>query len=282
MRVEDQQRQRDTGGGPEIEPGLFGRVNNYFLLIYAFACYLMASSLSGLLYLGGRVTLSVMVPAVIGYLLPLWVLTARYGLGLARQMRLGRPDAPTAVLVLAASAAVIYPFDSVTWLFERWRPADSDYISILLAFKPKGMLHFLAMALGMAVLTPLGEEMLFRGLVQQTFRRNMGAAAAVFLSGLVFGVSHGTLFLIPGAALLGMMIAWVFQRTGNLIYAVMIHAVFNFVSLWRLHGATEESLRATGGPGPDWRWLLGSAIVLVMVLRMLAGRTRGERDAGGT
>lgn len=275
MSVEDQRRQYDTGGEPPIDPGLFGRVNNYFLLIYAFACYLMASSLSGLLYLGGRATLSVVIPALVGYLLPLWVLTARYGLSLPRETRLRRPDAPAAALVLAASAAVIYPFDSVTWLFERWRPADSDYISILLAFKPKGILHFAAMTLGMAVLTPLGEEMLFRGLLQQTLRRNMGAATAVVLSGLLFAVSHGTLFLIPGVALLGIMIAWVYHRTGNLLYAVLIHAVFNFFSLWRLHEATEESLRSAGGPGPDWRWLLGSAVVLVAALRMLAGRTRG-------
>ncbi|MDD3642876.1 MAG: type II CAAX endopeptidase family protein [Candidatus Krumholzibacteria bacterium] len=277
MPVEDRQMQHDTGGGPPIEPGLFGRANNYFLLIYAFACYLMASSLSGLLYLGGRVTLSVILPALIGYLLPLRVLTARYGLSLAGEMRLGRPVAATAALVLAASVAVIYPFDSVAWLFERWRPADSDYISILLAFKPKGILHFIVMALGMAVLTPVGEELLFRGLVQQTFRRNMGAATAIALSGTIFAVAHGTLFLMPAVALLGVMIAWVYHRTQNLIYAILIHAVFNFASLWRLHEATEESLRATDGPGPDWRWLLGSLVVLALTLRILAGMRR-ERD----
>lgn len=283
MPVEDQRRQYDTGGGPEIEPGLFGRTNNYFLLIYAFACYLMASSLSGLLYLGGRATLSVIVPAVVGYLLPLWVLAARYGLSLPRVMRLGRPEPVTAALVLAASAAVIYPFDSVAWLFERWRPADSDYISILLSFKPKGALHFLALTLGMAVLTPLGEEMLFRGLVQQTLRRNAGAAAAIALSGLLFAVAHGTLHLIPAVALLGMMIAWVFHRTGNLLYAILIHAAFNFVSLWRLHEATEESLRAAGGPGPDWRWLIGSLLVLWWSLAALSRRPGSPpgTDGGG-
>jgi membrane protease YdiL (CAAX protease family) len=104
----------------------------------------------------------------------------------------------------------------------------------------------------------------------------MRAAAAVILSGLLFGISHGTLFLIPGIALLGMMIAWVYHRTENLLYAIMIHAVFNFVSLWRLHEATEESLRTTGGPGPDWRWLLGSVIALVWALAALAGRMRGR------
>ena len=55
------------GEQPPEEPGLFGRMNNWFLLIYAFACFLMASSLVGILYLNGNVVLSVILPGVFGY-----------------------------------------------------------------------------------------------------------------------------------------------------------------------------------------------------------------------
>ncbi|MCX5753428.1 MAG: hypothetical protein NTW97_07230, partial [Candidatus Krumholzibacteria bacterium] len=47
-------------GGPAVDPagpapGIFDRINNYLLLVYAFACLLMNYSLAGLFYFEGMI-----------------------------------------------------------------------------------------------------------------------------------------------------------------------------------------------------------------------------------
>ncbi len=275
----DERNETQNPGGEDspVDPGLFGRMNNWMLLIYAFACFLMASSLVGILYLNGNVVLSVILPAVFGYILPLLILTRRYRLGFANEFRLSSPDAVTAALVILIAAAAIYPVDAVSWFFRRGRPVENDYIEILLAFKPKGAWHFAGMALGLGLAGPLGEELLFRGTIQSVFHRNMRPAAAVLLSALVFAVSHGVLYVIPGVWVLGIVLAYVFYRTGVLTYSVIIHSIFNLFSLYRLNGLSEETIRAFEWTPPDPGWLLATSAVLAGALALFARHTSRRR-----
>ncbi len=261
------------GEEPGVEPGLFGRMNNWFLLIYAFACFMMASSLVGILYLNGNVVLSVILPGIFGYILPLMIITRRYNLSFFSEFRLRLPDAVTTALVILIAAAAIYPVDSLSYLFRRGRPVDPDYINILLAFKPKGAWHFAGMALGLGLIGPLGEELLFRGTVQSIFHRNMTAAAAIIISALVFALSHSVLYLVPGVTLLGIILGFVFYRTGVLTYAFIIHAVFNLFSLYRLNGISEETISDFDWSPPDPGWLIASVIVLLAALVIFTRHT---------
>jgi membrane protease YdiL (CAAX protease family) len=261
------------GEGPAGEPGLFGRMNNWFLLIYAFACYLMASSLVGLLYLNGNVVLSVILPGIVGYILPMVIITRRYNLSFTGELRLLAPDAVTAALVIVIAAAAIYPVDAIAYLARKGRPVDTDYINILLAFKPKGVWHYAAMALGLGVITPIGEEVLFRGVVQSIFHRNMTPFGAILLGSLVFAASHGVLYVIPGAMALGAVLGFVFYRTGVLTYAVMIHALFNLFSLYRLSRLSEETILDYQWAAPGAGGLAASSVVLIAALVLLVRHT---------
>jgi membrane protease YdiL (CAAX protease family) len=268
--------------GPQEEPGLFGRMNNWFLLIYALACYLMASSLMGIFYLNGNVVLSVIVPGVFGYILPLMIITRRYSLSFLEEFRLHAPDARTMLIVIIIAAAAIYPVDALSWLFRRGRPVDSDYIEILLAFKPKGVWNFAGMALGLGIITAVGEELLYRGTVQSIFHRNMSVFAAVSLAALVFAASHGSAYVIPGTTLLGAILGWVFYRTGILTYSIAIHAIFNLFSLYRLSRLSEETIRAWEWSAPDVTRLVISTAVLIAALvwfnRSTARTAQGPLD----
>jgi membrane protease YdiL (CAAX protease family) len=265
--VEEQNEEYGPEGEePQVEPGLFDSMNNWFLLIYAFACFMMASSLVGILYLNGNVVLSVILPAIFGYILPLAIITRRYNLSFIGEFRLSVPDATTTALVIIIAAAAIYPVDALSWFFRRGRQVDSDYIEILLAFKPKGALHLIGMAVGLGLITPLGEELLYRGTIQAIFHRNMTAIAAILVSALVFALSHGVLYLIPGVTLLGIILAYVFYRTGSLIYTVMIHSIFNLFSLYRLNGLSEDTIREFEWSAPSVGWLVATSLILLFVL----------------
>ncbi len=82
--------------------------------------------------------------------------------------------------------------------------------------------------LGTCIIAPLGEEFLFRKLlIDRT--RGYGDMTAILLSGLLFGLFHGNLFQFFYAFLLGMILAYVYTRSGNLWWCVAMHAVVNFL-----------------------------------------------------
>lgn len=72
----------------------------------------------------------------------------------------------------------------------------------------------------------LCEEALFRGALLDGLRP-FPPAAACLLSGMVFGLFHGSLFRFLPVALLGAALAAVVLRTGNWALAVLFHALHN-------------------------------------------------------
>ncbi len=80
--------------------------------------------------------------------------------------------------------------------------------------------------LGACVCAPLGEEFIFRKLLIDRSRR-YGDTVSILLSGFFFGLFHGNLFQFFYAFLLGVILAYIYTRTGNLWWCVGMHAVVN-------------------------------------------------------
>lgn len=253
----------------EPAPGIFDRFNNYFLLFYALACFLMYYSISGLLILRGSLILSLSIPGIIAFLIPLYVLSRRFSLKFREEYRLEAPDLLTAALVLLVSGSAILPVDALSSFFERRQPPEADYINFLLAIKPKGALSFLAIAFGTIAATPFTEELLFRGFIQRIFQRNMRGPLAVALAGIFFGLCHFSVPLLPGIVLLGLILGYVFYRTGNLTYPVIAHSLFNLISLLRLNALSESSIKAGEFPAPPLVWTFISAVGLILGILLL-------------
>lgn len=96
--------------------------------------------------------------------------------------------------------------------------------------------------LGAAVVVPIGEEILFRGYLFQTLRRigegrAWGLPAAYLISATVFGLAHalsateGVLALIVPTLVMGLVLAWVVQRTDSVLPSIIAHAINNGVAL---------------------------------------------------
>ncbi len=83
-------------------------------------------------------------------------------------------------------------------------------------------------AFWMVICAPVMEEYVFRKLiVDRTVRYGQGTA--VLLSGLMFGLFHGNLNQFVYAFVLGMLLAYLYVKTGNLKITIAIHMMINFM-----------------------------------------------------
>lgn len=80
-------------------------------------------------------------------------------------------------------------------------------------------------ALGLA--PALGEELLFRGLIQQTARHWLPAGSAVTVSAIAFGLLHLDLAQSSAAFLMGLYLGIAVERSGSLLVAMLSHALNN-------------------------------------------------------
>lgn len=107
----------------------------------------------------------------------------------------------------------------------RWF-GDDDPQGVLHAAAQGGALPFIASLIGGALFTPIGEEILFRGVVANALNR-YGALAGVGLSAVIFGIAHGISVILPVAIMVGVLSAILFRRTGSIWPCVVLHGVYN-------------------------------------------------------
>jgi len=84
------------------------------------------------------------------------------------------------------------------------------------------------MVIAFVVLAPVFEELVFRKVIVDRVLP-FGEWPAILFSGITFGLFHGNLTQFFYAALLGMLLAYVYIRTGNVLYTIGIHACINFL-----------------------------------------------------
>jgi len=78
-----------------------------------------------------------------------------------------------------------------------------------------------------AVMGPLFEEILFRGVIYTSMRSVLPAALAIPLNGLLFSAIHGDLNTLVPLATLGMLLAYGFERTRSLATSGICHGLWN-------------------------------------------------------
>ncbi|WP_124067934.1 type II CAAX endopeptidase family protein [Clostridium sp. E02] len=80
----------------------------------------------------------------------------------------------------------------------------------------------------MVIMAPICEEFLFRKLLIDRVRI-YGDRAAILISAIIFGLSHGNFYQFFYAFGIGLVLAYVYIRTGRLRYTILFHMIINFM-----------------------------------------------------
>lgn len=133
----------------------------------------------------------------------------------------------------------------------------------------------------LAVVAPLTEEALFRGLIQRGFAQRYGAGAAVVMASALFALFHLNVWQALAAFVAGLYLGWIYGITGSLGAPLVAHAVFNGlpVTLAALGFTVVGYNQPTHGAAfQPWPWTLGGAAVLAGGLWLTGKSIPGERQ----
>lgn len=80
------------------------------------------------------------------------------------------------------------------------------------------------------ILAPLAEEVVFRGAILRTLLGIMSKKnhwVAIMISAAIFGIVHANLAQFVNALLMGLLLGWMYYRTGSLVPGILLHWVNN-------------------------------------------------------
>ena len=172
-----------------------------------------------------------LVSTQVALLLVSWFLVFRPG------AMAGLPSLPGRNATAAITSGV--GWGVVAWLGSTGVAAVVVYMLELLGIEPEpqaaeraiAMLDPLLVILAVVILAPIAEEIFFRGVVFNALLRESGRRWAYIGSSALFAVIHVSLVALVPIFLLGLALAWIYRRTGNLLAPMAMHATVNAISV---------------------------------------------------
>ncbi len=118
---------------------------------------------------------------------------------------------------------------------------------------------FIAIILG----APLFEEYIYRGIILDGLLKNYPPWLAIIVTSVLFGAIHVNPIQLISATLGGLFLGWVYYKSKNLIYCMMIHLVINLTGFFMLRTVGVEQVFEKGFIGLSGG--MGNVLGIVMV-----------------
>ena len=124
---------------------------------------------------------------------------------------------PVLIAVLAAIALFVNMIHYV--------PQKQPVVELFL--KEKNTSFLLYTSLFAAVLGPIIEELFFRGFMYNAFKKRIGVFAAMLITAAMFAALHAHAVGFLPIMILGMLLAYLYEKTGTLVSSITVHAIHN-------------------------------------------------------
>jgi membrane protease YdiL (CAAX protease family) len=97
-----------------------------------------------------------------------------------------------------------------------------------------------------ALVAPFTEELFLRGIIFRGYLLAKGPVVAYGMSSALFAVLHLNLPAFLPLFVIGLVLAWLYQRTGSLVPCIVAHGVNNGMAFLVLRFAPEHLVAGTG------------------------------------
>ncbi len=194
------------------------------------------------------------------------------------------------VLVMVISPIIywIYGLNQQMELPEAWsaleasmkRAEEESEKTIQLLLSATGTQAFLINILVIAILPAVGEELLFRGVLQNIFRTLFNNPhLAIWIGAILFSALHMQWYGFFPRLLLGAMFGYIYFWSGSIFLSIFAHFINNgaavAVEMWGGEGGSEAIEKAL--LNSPWWLLLLSLLAVVVLLRAIQLQTQNTQ-----
>ena len=194
-------------------------------------------------------------------LVPLFWFLISHREPLFKRLRLTPIPRQTALFTLLFSFGLIIVFDEVDRIIQIFIPAPEYILNLNGLLQPESVGGFILLFTAVVLIAPLGEELLFRGFLQQFLEEHWkDVTRAILITALFFAVIHMNPYWFVQIYILGITLGFLSWKTGSVLPPLLLHGmnnggamVFSFTSagnqsfyLWNAHVAPWILVLAVG------------------------------------
>ena len=134
---------------------------------------------------------------------------------------------PIVVTIILMLLTIIY---SVVWIGIFGEPSINTDVG---TYWESSSIDIALLFLSVAIVTPIVEELMFRGYILDAINRKHSDWTAIIWSSILFGLLHlfGGVFYIGSALIGGIIYGWIRMRTGSLLPSIASHMMWNTLAL---------------------------------------------------
>lgn len=135
---------------------------------------------------------------------------------------------------------------------------------------------------GIAIIPPVLEEIVFRGIILKGFLNRYNAWVAIGLSSFLFAIIHLNIWQFTTAFIAGLFLGWVFYKTRSLFIVIFAHAVVNAIAVLGNHYTSIPGFTDGAPFQPAWLTLSGLGLVIISLLWLNYSKTKKIKTYSGT
>ncbi len=178
------------------------------------------------------------------------------------------------LIVFILALAAIPTVSGIAMLFDMVPLTESlEASKVKFEAQQKAMLHlttpgeFIAAMVMIAIVAPIGEELLFRGIMLRFAAKKMVGSIfwPIALTAVLFGTMHGNVVGLPSLIISGLLLGYIYYLTGSLVMSIFAHAIVNGSQAIIIYfGCNNETLvKMMESNDVPWGLFLGGVAVFI-------------------
>ena len=190
----------------------------------------------------------------------------------------GRSGLSMALIVSAMALAAAFAFEPISMLL----PEMSETMKAAMEMLLDGPVWITLISV--SVFAPFFEEWLCRGIILRGLLKRVKPAWAIVISAAIFGLIHGNLWQAIPAFIIGVILGYVYYKTGSLKLTMLMHCVNNTLSVIVSRIPAFEDVEFFADVMSPWAYvtvLIAFAVVLASGLIIIKSIPLKEGNLGG-
>jgi len=165
-------------------------------------------------------------------MVPLFVFLINNNEPLFNSLRINPVSKEIVFYSISISIGLTLISDEIDRIIQIFIPAPEYIINLNDILKPETIIGGFLLFIAVAVLAPLGEEIIFRGFLQQILEKHWkDTTRAVLFTALIFSIIHMNPYWFIQIYILGVVLGFLAWKTQSIIAPLILHGLNNTVAL---------------------------------------------------